>query len=375
VTTVDWVVLGLVALTALTGARRGLIASLLGLAGIVVGAIVGARLAHHVLPDGGTSPYTPLVGLAGALLLAALLQGIGQLLGSLLRSTLRIPPLRAFDTVGGFVVGALTGLGAVWVLGAVALNVPGQTSLREQAQQSEVIRRLNEIAPPQTVLRALARFDPFPTIVGPAAPTQPPDPEVLAQPGVRRAAPSVVRILGTACGLGVEGSGWVYARGYVVTAAHVVAGERDTSVVTPTGRRLRAVAVVFDRRNDVAVLRVAGLHARPLPLVAPKAGLPVAILGYPENGPFDAQPGRLGQTTSVLPAPGRSLPRLVTSVRGLVRHGNSGGPIVDAAGNVRAVVFAKKEGADAGYAVPAQVVGSAAAHLGRAVSTGPCVVA
>jgi S1-C subfamily serine protease len=373
VTTVDWVVLGLVALTALTGARRGLIASLLGLAGIVVGAIVGARLAPHVLRDGGTSPYTPLVGLAGAVLFAALLQGVGQLLGSLLRSTLRIPPLRAFDTAGGFVVGALTGLGAVWVLGAVALNVPGQTSLREQAQQSEVIRRLNEIAPPSTVLRALARFDPFPTIVGPAAPTQPPDPEVLAQPGVRRAAPSVVRILGTACGLGVEGSGWVYARGYVVTAAHVVAGERDTSIVTPTGRRLRAVAVVFDRRNDIAVLRVAGLHARPLPLVDPKPGLPVAILGYPENGPFDAQPGRLGQTTSVLPAPGRSLPRLVTSVRGLVRHGNSGGPVVDAAGNVRAVVFAKKEGADAGYAVPAEIVGSAAAHLGRAVSTGPCV--
>lgn len=372
-TTVDWVVLGLVALTALTGARRGLIASLLGLVGIVIGAVVGARLAPHVLSDGGTSPYTPLVGLAGAVLLATLLQGIGQLAGSVLRSTLRIPPLRTLDTAGGLVVGALTGLGAVWVLGAVALNIPGQTSLREEAQRSEVIRRLNEIAPPRTVLRSLARFDPFPTLAGPDVPTEPPDPEVLAQPGVRRAAPSVVRILGTACGLGVEGSGWVLARGHVVTAAHVVAGERDTTVVTPTGRRLRAAAVVFDRRNDLAVLRVAGLHARPLPLVDPKPGLAVAILGYPENGPFDAQPGRLGQTSAALSGPGRPLPRLVTSVRGLVRHGNSGGPVVDAAGNVRALVFAKKEGTNAGYAVPAEVVRSAAAHLGQTVSTGSCV--
>jgi uncharacterized membrane protein required for colicin V production len=372
VTTVDWVALGLVAVTALAGAGRGLIASALGLAGIVVGAVVGARLAPHVLSRGEASPYTPLAGLVGAVLLAGLLQGVGQLVGSMLRSSLRLTPLRALDTLGGLLVGAATGLGAVWVIGAVALNVPGRPAVREAAQRSHVLRRLNEIAPPRTVLRALARFDPFPTIAGPPVPEEPPDPEVLAQPGVRRAAPSVVRVLGTACGLGVEGSGWVYRRAYVVTAAHVVAGEDDTAVVTRTGKKLRAIPVVFDRRNDVAVLHVAGLHARPLPLVDPKPGLAVAILGYPENGPFDAEPGRLGRTTPVL-GTGRDLPRLVTSIRGLVRHGNSGGPVVDPAGNVRAVVFAKKEGTRAGYAIPAEVVRGSAARLGRRVSTGSCV--
>jgi S1-C subfamily serine protease len=372
VTTVDWVALGLVAVAALAGARRGLIASALGLAGIVAGAVVGARLAPHLVSR--DSPYTPLIGLGGAIVAAGLLQGIGHVVGSVVRSSLRLPTLRTLDTAGGLVVGAATGLGAVWVLGAVALNLPGQTRLREEAQRSEVLRRLNDVAPPRTVLKALARFDPFPTIAGPAVPDQPPDPAVLEQPGVRRAAPSVVRVLGTACGLGVEGSGWVFRRGYVVTAAHVVAGQRDTVVVPFRGRsRLRATAVAFDRRDDVAVLRVPGLAARPLPLLDPKPGLEVAILGYPENGPFDAQPGRLGGTTPVVGVGGQLLPRLVTSVRGLVRHGNSGGPVVDPAGNVRAVVFAAKKGARAGYGIPAATVRSAAAQLRSRVSTGPCV--
>jgi uncharacterized membrane protein required for colicin V production len=373
-TTVDWVALGVVAVVAVSGARRGLIASALGLAGIVAGAVVGARLAPHLLSDGENSPYTPLIGLAGALVLAGLLQGVGHLVGSVVRSSLRLPTLRTLDTVGGLLVGAATGLGAVWVLGAVALNLPGQTRLREEAQRSEVLSRLNDIAPPRTILNALARFDPFPTIAGPAVPGEPPDPAVLAQPGVRRAAPSVVRILGTACGLGVEGTGWVYRRRFVVTAAHVVAGQDDT-VVVPFGTRTRlhATAVAFDRRNDVAVLRVPGLRARALPLLDPKPGLEVAILGYPENGPFDAQPGRLGTTTPVVGVDGQLLPRLVTSVRGLVRHGNSGGPVVDAAGNVRTVVFAAKKGTAAGYGVPAHTVRSVAAKAHGSVSTGSCV--
>src|SRR4029078_11088674 len=89
--------------------------------------------------------------------------------------------------------------------------------------------------------------------------TEAPDRRVLRQPGVRGAAPSVVRVLGTACGLGVEGSGWVARPGLVVPAAHVVAGEQDTTVTTLFGETLGAEAVAFDSRNDVAVLRVPGL--------------------------------------------------------------------------------------------------------------------
>ena len=372
-TTLDWIAVGLIALMALAGARRGLIASALGLVGIVIGAVVGARLAPHLLHEGSESPYTPLVGLAGAILFAGLLQALGQMVGSIARSGLRIPPLRTIDTVGGLLLGGAMGVAAVWVLGAAALHVPGQTEARKAALQSVILRRLNDIAPPDSVLRALARIDPFPTIAGPPPPGDPPDPRVLRRPGVGRAGPSVVRVVGSACGLGVEGSGWVYRRGLVVTAAHVVAGETDTTV-QPFGssRRLRATAIAYDRRNDVAVLAVPELRAQPLRLQDPTPGTPVAILGYPEDGPFDAEPGRLGRTTPVLPRPGKSLPRLVTSVRGLVRHGNSGGPVVDARGVVRSMIFAAQSGTQAGYGVPPTLVRAAAAHVGSRVSTGDC---
>jgi S1-C subfamily serine protease len=375
VTPVDWFIVGFAVLTALTGLRRGLLASALGLGGFVLGAVVGARLAPQFLHGGATSPYTPLVGLAGAVLLAALFQGVGSMVGSMARgSMLGIPPLRALDSAGGAVLGAATGFGLAWVLGAAALQVPGQVELRQRAQQSEILQFLNELVPPRDVLRALVRVDPFPTIAGPAVPTEPVDPRVLRLPGVRKAAPSVVRILGTACGLGVEGSGWVVSPGVVVTNAHVVAGETDTVVVPIDGTpRLDATAIAFDRRNDIAILRVPGLRAPSLALVDPRPGAAVAILGYPENGPFDAEAGRVGDTSAVLPRPGKPLPSLITSLAGLVRHGNSGGPAVDGTGAVQATVFASSENTQGGYGIPARLVREAIASASGPVSTGDCV--
>jgi S1-C subfamily serine protease len=308
-------------------------------------------------------------------LLAGLVQGIGSMLGALARgSMLGIPPLRTLDSAGGALLGAATGLGIAWVLGAVALQMPGQVELRHRAQESSILRYLNELVPPRRVLRALVRVDPFPSIAGPAVPTEPLDPRVLRLPGVRQAAPSVVRILGTACGLGVEGSGWVISPGVVVTNAHVVAGEEDTIVVPVGGEpRLEATAIAFDRRNDVAILRVPGLRAPPLRLVDPTAGRAVAVLGYPENGPFDAEPGRIGDTTAVLPRPGKQLPSLITSLSGLIRHGNSGGPAVDGSGAVQATVFASSENARGGYGIPARLVRAALTSAAGPVSTGDCV--
>lgn len=375
-TAVDWAALAFVALMALLGARRGMIMSTLSLVGIVAGAIIGARLAPHLLSGGSRSPYTPIAALAGAVTLGFLLEGVGSALGALLRSGLRLPPLRAVDSLGGLLVGAASGLGIVWVLGVVALQTPGQTSLRERAQDSVVVRELVEAVSPARVLRALARVDPLPAITGPLAPVGPPDPRVLRLPGVRRAAPSVVRILGTACGLGVEGSGWVVRPGLVATAAHVVAGQTDTTVDAPgSDRRLDATAAAFDAGNDFAILRVDGLHARALPFVDAIPGEPVAILGYPGNGPFDAEPGRIGRTVAVISRGISGLgltERLVTTVRGLVRHGNSGGPAVDSRGRVEATMFAAREGGRSGFGVPAEVVRRALGSMHARVSTGDC---
>jgi S1-C subfamily serine protease len=261
------------------------------------------------------------------------------------------------------------------VLGAMALQLPGQVDLRQAVQRSAVLQRLNEIVPPRSLLNALARIDPFPSFAGPPVPAEPPNPAVLAKPGVKAAAPSVVRVLGTACGVGVEGSGWVAAPGTVVTAAHVVAGEDDTTVVPFQGDPLRAQAVAFDPTNDIAVLRVPELDARPLRLVNPLSGTSVAIVGYPLNGPLDATAGRIGSTQPVTAedaygnGPTR---RVVTGLRGEVRHGNSGGPAVDASGAVQSTIFAARRSGGGGYGVPASIVRHDLASAQEPVSTGPC---
>jgi S1-C subfamily serine protease len=375
VTGLDWVALGLAGFAALAGAARGFVWSGLSLAGLVGGAILGGRLASHLLDRGAGSPYSPLIALAGAAGLALLLEALGSAAGASFRSRLRFSSLRALDSAGGFIAGALTGLALVWVVGAVGLQVPGQTKFRHEIQRSVVLRKLNSIVPPRRLLNALARFDPLPSLTGPALPSQPPNPHVLRSPGARLAAPSTVRVLGTACGLGVEGSGWVARPGIVVTAAHVVAGERDTSILPLSGGRLDATAVFFDSRNDLAVLRVPGLRERPLRLADPQPGTAVAILGYPENGPLDASPGRIGTTAAVLSQDsyGRGpVLRTVTSFSGVVRHGDSGGPAVDGSGAVETTVFAARTDGRGGLGVPTSLVRHALASAGGSVSTGPC---
>ncbi len=374
-TKVDLIALGFIALTAFIGWKKGLLASALSVAGIVLGAWLGSRLAPELLQDGTRSPYTPLAALAGAAVGAILLETLGTLAGSAARSRIRKPRFSTFDSAGGLVLGAVAGLAVVWVVGAVALLLPGQADLRRGAQGSALLRRLNAVIPPTDLLNALARIDPFPAIAGPAAPVAPPDPRLARAPGVRRAAPSVVRVLGTACGVGVEGTGWVARPELVVTAAHVVAGQDDTVVQLQSGARLPAQAVAFDRRNDVAVLRVDGLGLRSLPLAPAKSGAPVAVLGFPENGPFTATPARIGRTSFVLAEDAYGtgpVTRAITSLRGRVQHGDSGAPAVDARGAVEATVFAARLGAVGGYGVPADVVRSDLDSVRQSVSTGDC---
>jgi S1-C subfamily serine protease len=375
VTVVDWVALALVLLAALGGAVQGLVWSGLSLAGLLAGAFIGGRLAPVLLTDGPRSPYAPVIALAAAVSLAVAFEVLGSTLGARIRGRERAPGVRALDSAGGVLAGALIGLAVVWVLGAMALQLPGQADLRRAVQRSVVLQRLNSIVPPRQLLNALARIDPFPSFVGPPGPTEPPDPRVLSKPGVHAAAPSVVRVLGTACGVGVEGSGWVARPGLVVTAAHVVAGEDDTTVVPLRGGSLPAQVVAFDTHDDVAILRVPGLDAAPLRLVDPRPGAPVAIVGYPLNGPLAATAGRIGTTATVLAqdAYGRGpTRRVVTSLSGSIEHGDSGGPAVDASGAVQATVFAARATGGGGYGVPASIVREDLAAARGPVSTGSC---
>jgi S1-C subfamily serine protease len=366
----DWFVLGVVALAAMYGLARGLVRGALSLAGFALGAYVGARIAPSVLSEG--SPYAPLVALGGALLGGTLLSSVAEMLGVSLRTTMgAIPGLRALDSVAGALFGAAAGLVLCWAIGAALLYIPGQSELRRSVQDSAILSRINEEFPPERLLETLERVDPLGVLAGPPAIVAPPNSKLAGDPDVVRAARSVVRITGLACGLGVEGSGWIASREMVVTNAHVVAGIERPQVDRGEGEELTSAVVAFDAKNDLAVLRVPGLEGQPLRLADPERGVPVALIGYPGNGPLTRIPGRLGGTNAFVSrdAYGRGpITRTVTAIRGLVRPGLSGGPGVDARGRVRTTVFARRPGDRGGYGIPADLV---RAMLAGAEATGP----
>jgi len=292
------------------------------------------------------------------------------------RSFMRIGLLRAFDNVTGALLGAATGAVVVWFIGSILLYAPGDSSLRREVQKSRIAGALTTSVPPSRVIDVLARIDPFEALAGPPADVSPGDPTLLHDPQVLIAAESVVRVTGHACGLGIEGSGWIVEPGYVVTNAHVVAGVDHPTVDRHEGPSWRATVAAFDPKKDLAVLRVPGLSGRALGVAAPAKDTAVVVLGYPENLSLRAAPGRLGSTspTFVRDAYGRfPVAREVTPMRVDIRPGNSGGPAVDGDGRVRAVVFARRAGSQGGFGVPVQLVGDlvSQAHAGHVLST-PC---
>jgi len=386
VTQLDWIIVAFALILAFFGFRQGFVVGALSFCGFVIGAFLGTRLGPLLLPQGSSSPYAPAFGLLGALLGGAILASGLEGLGFRLRRTLIIPGVGLLDGVFGAMLGAVLALAIVWIAAAVAGQTPGQDRLRADIQRSAILRKLNQVLPPSgAILNALARLDPLPSISGPSPDVAAPAPAIAHAAGVRRAARSVVRVDGTACGLAIEGSGWVAAPEVVVTNAHVVAGEQDTTVeIEGRSPSLPAQPIEFDPTDDVAVLRVPGLGLPALSLGPdPASGTSGAILGYPQNGPFDVEPGRIGRTQAVVTqnAYGQGpVTRRLTPLRGLVRPGNSGGPVVGVGGRVLTTVFAATVDSRlrGGYGVSnetvATVLSQASAHAraGAQVSTGPC---
>jgi uncharacterized membrane protein required for colicin V production len=365
----DWIAIAIVLVSAVAGLRRGLVLSALSLVGLAAGAYLGSHLARHLLHGGASSRWAPFVVLIGAVLGAVVLQLAALTVGSFIRGGLRFAPLRLIDSAGGLLLGGAIGVAIVWVGASVALLSPGATGFRQEVERSAIVKQLDSALPPRTLLNLLARIDPLPSFLGPRAPSLPPNKGVLRDPSIRAATMRIVKVLGTACGVGVEGSGWVAGRNLIVTAAHVVAGEHDT-IVRISGRPLPALAdvVVLDVRNDVAVLRVSGVDLQPLRLADPRADAAVAILGFPLDGGLSATPGRIGRTATVLTqdALGHGpVARTITAVAGRVEHGDSGGPAVDAAGRVESMIFAARLGSASGYGVPPSIIRSDLAHVGK----------
>jgi S1-C subfamily serine protease len=384
VTGLDWLILVFALLMGFWGYQQGLIVGVLSLGGFAIGAFLGSRLGPALLPEGSHSPYAPATALAGALLIGGIvavsLEGIALTVRRrLLGPGGRRRGLAIAEASGGALLLVALALGLAWLFGAVALNAPGAKNLRMAVQRSAILKALNDAFPPSSsLINALHRIDPRVAVQGPSPDVAAPDSKIAQDPDVQAAGDSVVRVLGTACGLGVEGSGWIAGPDLVVTNAHVVAGESDTTVTAAgSSTSLDATPVHYDPSNDLSLLRVSGLGGSSLSFAPDvKSGMPGAVLGYPENGPFTITPARVGATGPVITQDsyGRGpLTRELTALRGEVHSGNSGGPLVDSAGKVMGTVFAATtQGKPGGYAVPNDVVAEALSDSTGEVDTGPC---
>ncbi|HEU5064039.1 MAG TPA: MarP family serine protease [Solirubrobacterales bacterium] len=378
-TVLDWAILAFTLALALWGYRQGLIVGALTLAGFGVGAFAGSRIGPLLLTEGSHSPYAPLCAALGALIVGALtavtLEGFAL---GLREKIARRPVLLAADGAGGAALIASVALGLAWVFGAVLLHAPSTAQLRADIQRSVILRSLNDVLPPTgPVLNALNRVDPAPTVLGPAAPVAAPDAKIASDPDVLGAGDSVVRVLSTACGLGIEGSGWAVQPEIVVTNAHVIAGSDDTTVTTQNGTELEATPIYYEPRQDLALLRV-GTALPTLPISSDReSGEDGAVLGYPENGPYSLSPARIGETQVTISEDSYGngpIERTIVAMSGIVRSGNSGGPLVDPRGRVVGTVFAATtgNGPRGGFAIPAEQVREALPRAVDEVDTGPC---
>lgn len=343
------------------GARTGFLAGALSLAGVVLGAAVGSRIAPALLGNTGDLVFGSVITVGSVMAFAVLGDVLARSLGEFLHKKISSPTSDALDRAGGVVLGVALSLTLVWVIATFVNGAPLLAALQPDLQESKILQGLSKGMPSQLITQAVSRLDPIPRFRGPEANVDEPNAAIVQDPEVLAATSRVVRVSGVACGLGVEGSGWVAAPDLIVTNAHVVAGEITTQVQPDgTGLPVPAKVVVFDDKNDIAVLRVQDLRLPPLSIAEPESNEPVAILGFPQNGPLDTRAGRVGQTLRVISGDAYNrgpVERTVTSFRGFVRPGNSGGPAVNADGAVVATVFASRADSDnAGYGVPSNLV-------------------
>ena len=387
--TLDWILLVLVLAYALSGYWQGFITGAFATAGLLIGGYLGVLLVPVALGNAAPSLTVSIAALFVVIVMASLGQAGLQFIGARVRDRIRWRPVRFVDALGGAALSAAAVLLIAWALG-VAVSGIHLDGVTREVRDSAVLARVNRVVP-DSANRLLSSFDNvvgssfFPRYLEPFEPEHivevgPGPTKLKGDPDVRQAAVSVLKVHGASkCGRGIEGSGWVVRPDYLLTNAHVVAGVSAPSVVID-GHDVEATVVEYDSKTDLALLHLDTGSLAGLPMdTSAQGGDPVAILGYPQDGPLDLEPARI-RAEQRLRSPdiyGKgSVVRDVFSLRGLIRPGNSGGPIVDGDGRVVGVVFAASvTDGDTGYALTAnQVSPFIQDGLGDtdAVSTGAC---
>lgn len=384
----DWCLVLITLAYALSGYWQGFITGAFATVGLVLGGLVGIWLAPQLLGDVDPSLWVSLTALFVVLVCASFGQAFLQYGGSRVRDRITWQPVRALDAVGGAVLSVVAVLVVTWMLG-VAISGSRIPGIGPMVRDSRVLSGVNDVMPAeaQGVLRSFDRVvgsSFFPRYLEPFAPEQiievsPAPGTVTKDPQVQKAELSVFKIRGNnRCGDGIEGTGFLYSPNRMMTNAHVVAGVTEPKVQVGT-RSVDATVVYYDPDVDVAVLEVDIDGPRIIFDKSGDPGQPGVVLGYPNDGPFDAQPARI-RDQQRLRSPdiyGRgSVVRDVFSLRSKVRPGNSGGPLVSMDGKVLGVIFAASiSDKQTGYALTADQVAEAAAkglQRDERVSSGNC---
>jgi S1-C subfamily serine protease len=387
----DAVVILLLLLSAVAGARAGFLGPVLGLAGAVIGFGVALLLAS-VLREPLAQVEQPMRALVTILGLGAFVlvgEASGAAIGTQLSHGLRRSPFRPIDAMGGGLVGVAHVVLLVWLLSGM-LAIGMAPAIGALAHDSIAMRVAGErLPPPLTVAgRLLALLDTtdLPPLFGgleplPAEPVElPADAEARAL--AESAVASTARITASGCGEGLSvGSGFFVSATHAVTNAHVVAGS-DATTVTVGGSVLDAVVVAFDEEADLALLNVPGARAPALTLArtAPTRGTTGVALGYPGGGELTVTAAGVTASHDIA-GPNiygdGAYQRSIVELRAEVRRGNSGGPLVIEPGLVGGVIFgASRINPEVGYAIGAD---EAVARIGpfigstAAVDTGACL--
>lgn len=369
------------------GLSRGLLGTLGGLVGLVVGGAAAFWLVpvvNDALPSTGwRGPAVVVVGL----LLPLLGASIGGSAGRALRRGVDRTPLKPLERLLGGVVNLVVAAVAASFVGS-AIAATGSPVIAPAVASSSLLRTIDRLTPAPVsrslaALREVVLDEGLPRIDDLVPGLAPTVPDVdLADPALSRAAHSVARIAGTAyaCGTSSTGSGFVVATDRVVTNAHVVAGV-DRPVIELPGKAARQGTVVyFDPDDDLAVIAVDGLGADPLPIVPTLAPQTLAVVqGYPYGGPLTSG-GAEVLAVDTAPMPDvygtKTTEREIYALAAQVRPGNSGGPLLTTDGKVAGIVFARAEKEpNLGFAMTTtelMPVVAAAPTLGQPVSSGAC---
>jgi len=386
----DIAIIGVALIAAISGWRSGALGSLMSFIGVVLGAIAGVMLAPHIV----SHVDSPRGKLFTALLLILALVVIGEVagvvLGRAVRGSIRSGPVRLADSLIGVGLQLIVVLIAAWLLGS-PLTTSNQTSLASAARDSKVITEVDKYAPdwlrsvPKR-MSALLSTSGLPEVLDPMRTPVPtvdaPDATLADSLVVAKSRPSVVKIRGvaTSCQKVLEGTGFVIAPNRVMSNAHVVAGS-DSVTVEAEGQTYDATVVAYDPDADISILDVPNLPLQPLVFAEQpaKTGTDAVVLGFPGGGDFVATPARVREIIE-LSGPDiyktKTVNREVYTIRGTVRQGNSGGPMINRSGQVIGVVFgAGVDDNDTGFVMTTDEVSRQLAKIGNTakVPTGACV--